>query len=119
MFSPLACSDPPPIPIEQFDVERTTVTDADEQKLRQIDDVWDGSDQDCKDLGIPWRGETTFELKPPTNGPPGHSFLNGRWIRNQTSQRPPNVDPENWNHWSKKAKAYRKGEVEQEGYRDR
>ena len=64
MFSPFDCDDPPPISFDKFDVERTTITDAEETKLRKIDDVWDGSDQDRKDLGIPWRGETTFDLKP-------------------------------------------------------
>ena len=35
MFSPLECQDPPPIPLTQIDVERTTTTDADELKLRK------------------------------------------------------------------------------------
>ena len=116
MFSPLTCRDPPPIPWHRFDVERTTKTDSEEAESRKIEDVWDGSINDTRSLGFTWTGETTFMLHPEEEGPPGHIYVLGRWIKEQSTQRPPNIWPEMWSILSKK-KNEGEGRVEQkEGF---
>ena len=102
MFSPMDSKSDIPAPLDRVDVERTTITDSDEQKLQSIDDVWDGSSNDRRSLGIEWTGETLFQLNAEDVGPPGHTYVMGRWVRNQITNRPPNVWPEVWNLMSKK-----------------
>ncbi len=42
-FGPAMCGDPMPIPVEHFDVRRTTVTNLETVDEKQIDDIWDGT----------------------------------------------------------------------------
>ena len=81
LFSPFARRDPPPLPWRPFDVERTAKTDSEEAETRKIEEVWDGSIKDTRSLGFSWAGETTFMLRPEEEGPPGHTYVLGCWIK--------------------------------------
>ena len=58
MFSPATCEDPPPIELNQIDVERETRTNLDESSEMKIIDVWDGSPDDEFALSGHWTGGT-------------------------------------------------------------
>ena len=48
MFSPQACHDIPPVPLEKIDVQRITLTNLAEEYLLRIEDCWDGSANDTR-----------------------------------------------------------------------
>ena len=104
MFSPAICDDPPPIELNQIDVERETRTNLDEASEMKIIDVWDGSPDDEVDLSGKWTGETLFKkfLGPP---PPGKVWSDGKLVRKQKTSRPDNIWPEVWAGMGDKAKS--------------
>ena len=100
MFSPQACHDLPPVPLEQIDVQRITLTNLAEQPLQRIEDCWDGSSNDARELEDFWVGEKQFYLIP-EKPPDGYVYVDGRIIRKQATQRPENIWPEDWASMSK------------------
>ena len=50
MFAPDRCHDPPPIPQKHIDVIRITNTNLDNQDEKSVEDVWDGSATDVRQL---------------------------------------------------------------------
>ena len=101
MFSPQACHDIPPVPLEKIDVQRITLTNLAEEHLLKIEDCWDGSANDTRELDDFWVGETQFYLVP-EKPPEGHVYVDGRITRKQATQRPENIWPEEWSSMSSK-----------------
>ena len=92
--------DPPPIPIDEIDVCRSTTTSSEMQNEKRIEDVWYGPNAD-RQLSELWTGETVFDPIPPPCEP-GYMWCNGRKTRIQQTQRPPNIWRESWEIMSKK-----------------
>ena len=100
MFAPDRCHDPPPIPLEHIDVTRTTKTNLENQDEKAIEDVWDGSDADVRQLSDWWVGETVFHRY--FREPKGYRVVQGRLTRIQNTTRPPSIWPEVSNAMSRK-----------------
>ena len=92
LFAPDRCDDPPPIPLNHLDVTRLTKTDLENADEKQIEDIWDGSMHDCRELSALWTGETVFYKfwKEASD----HRVVMGRVTRIQKTKRPPNIWPE-------------------------
>ena len=103
LFCPSDVPDsPPPIPINDIDVLRSTTTNSDMQDEKSIEDVWFGP-QAHRVLSNPWIGETFFDPIPPPCRP-GYTWVGGRLTKIQTTTRPPDIYPELWTLMSKKQK---------------
>ena len=60
MFAPDRCNDPPPTPLNHIDVTRITKMELEIQGEKSIEDLWDGSSGDVRNLSDWWVGETVF-----------------------------------------------------------
>ena len=89
MFAPDRCPEPPPIPLEHIIVMRYTKTNLENQDEKTIEDVWDGSDADGRQLSDWWVGETVFDMY--FKEPKGYRMVQGRLTRIQETTRPPTV----------------------------
>jgi hypothetical protein len=93
-----------PIPLEYLDVMRTTTTELGANEAF-IEDHWIGrreSDGDPdKELSSWWTGTTIFMLRQKTP-PPKFTWVMGRLIKEQKTNRPPSVYPEQWTTMSPK-----------------
>ena len=107
MFAPDRCDDPPPIPLKHLDVTRITKTSLDTADEMEIEDIWDGSDNDCRELSEFWTGEAVFYKF--YKDTPTHQVVMGRMTRIQKTKRPPTIWPERWEAMTKKQ---RRGEAD-------
>ena len=53
LFAPDRCEDPLPIPLNHLDVIRVTKTSLETADEQNIEDIWDGSEHDCRELSAP------------------------------------------------------------------
>ena len=81
MFAPDRCPDAPPIPLKHIDATRYTKTNLDNQDEKTIEDVWDGSDADVRQLSDWWVGETVLDRY--FKEPDGYRMVQGRMTRIQ------------------------------------
>ena len=100
MFAPDRCDDFPPIPLTHIDVTRRTTTNLENVDEKNVDDLWDGSVNDVRDLSETWTGETLFYKF--FKEPPGCRVIHGRVTRIQKTTRPPSIWPEVWKAMSRK-----------------
>ena len=98
MFAPDRCRDAPPIPLKHIDVTRATKTSLDTADEVEIADIWDGSENDCRELSEYWTGETVFDKF--YKSTPTHQVVMGRMTRTQKTNRPPTMWPETWSAMS-------------------
>lgn len=92
-----------PLPLKYLDVLRRTTTDLEDLAEREIEDFWvtDGNDQNpSRSLSHPWTGKTVFHILKP-HPKPGYQWVMGEEIKRRQSQRPDDVLPELWTHFSK------------------
>ena len=82
-------------------MQRITLTNLAEQPLQKIEDCWDGSANDARELEDFWVGETQFYLIP-EKPPDGYVYVDGRITRKQATRRPENIWPEEWSAMSTK-----------------
>ena len=71
-----------PIPLKYIDIMRRTYTDIESAAGAEIDDFW--CESDATELSGPWVGKTIFYIL----RPPGHSWVQGRLTKIQTTSRP-------------------------------
>jgi hypothetical protein len=93
-----------PIPLEYLDVMRTTTTKL-EANEAFIEDYWIGrqeSDGDADKELSSWRTGTTIFMLRQKTPPPKFTWVMGRLIKEQKSNRPPTVYPEQWTTMSPK-----------------
>ncbi len=107
LFSPLDCPDePPPIPIRNIEVLRTTkprFSGTPWPEMATVKDCWMARPSDAKSLLNPvdgstltWTGETLFERVMPT-APKGKTWIGGELVRvRKGSQRAGDVHPLQW-----------------------
>ena len=79
MFAPDRCHDEPPIPLKHVDVTRLTKTNLENFDEQSIEDVWDGSASDVRQLSDWWVGETVFYRF--FKEPKGYRLVQGRMTR--------------------------------------
>lgn len=79
-----------PVPLKYIDVHRTTKTSVGDIKDVRINDWWDGSSNDPRELSEPWTGTTSFQLVQPPCKQAGHMFLSVRQkpVRQIASNKP-------------------------------
>ena len=86
-----------------LDVPRVTLTTLDPPEAH-ISDIWDGSENDTRELSQLWTGRVTFELLHPDPGK-GHYMSDWRKTRTQKTSKPSPIVTE---FWSGKSKEFRR-----------
>ena len=93
-----------PIPIRYIDVTRKTITNLDNDKENEIEDIWTELDSQ-RSLSDEWTGRTVFEILKP-EPPEGYTWSSGRLTKKQQTERPENIWPELWHNMSKSIRRF-------------
>ena len=95
MCAPDRCVDAPPVPLSELDVQRVTITDLSSTNEKHIEDCWDGTENNVRQLSQLWTGSTRF-YRFYGDPPAGYYYVQGRLTRRQKGTRPDNVHPDIW-----------------------